>query len=393
MRVLFLFQTFSFKSSTIYLDLLREMQERGHKVTVIAGTTDPDCSGGIQEIEGMEVLFLRLPNQFGAGKLKKGLIQLLIGPMMKSLIRWELWNRKFDVVAYPTPPVTLAPVVEKCHKRYRCITYLMLKDIFPQNAVDLGMMKEGGMTHRYFRKLEKRLYAASDRIGCMSEANVEYIRTHESDVPVKKLEYFPNTVKLKEFHPAAGKNDGKVHLMFGGNMGKPQAVDRLLSGIRKAADIPELSVLHFFFVGDGSESGAIEEFASKTDPEFFTYRHSCPREEYEELLSQCDAGIVSLAPEFTIPNYPSRILSYMQVGKPVLAFTDRNTDIRELVTEEGRFGFWAPSDDEEAFIKILREVVQRKAELPEMGLRGRRYLERYFHTGVSAEILERAYRG
>ncbi|MCR5485931.1 MAG: glycosyltransferase family 4 protein [Lachnospiraceae bacterium] len=393
MRVLFLFQTFSFKHSTIYLDLIREMRDRGHEVTLIAGTSDVSDGSGIQTVEDMEVLFLQLPDQFGKGRIKKGLIQLTIGLQMKLMIKDLLWKRKFDLIAYPTPPVTLAGVVEKCHKHYRCITYLMLKDIFPQNAVDLGMMKENGLLHRYFRRMEKKLYAASDRIGCMSEANVQYVKEHNPEIPDRKLEYFPNTVRIKEYDPGTFRPGEALHFMFGGNMGRPQGIPYLLEAVRIASKDPELSAIRFSFVGDGTESRMIEDYIRKHGLENITYRHSCPREEYEQLLSATDIGIVSLSPEFTIPNYPSRILSYMQIAKPVLCVTDPHTDMRQLVTEEARCGYWAESGNPEMLSEAFREILHQREGLPEMGLRGRRYLERYFSVGVSADILERAYRG
>src|SRR5574344_672810 len=178
MKTLFLFQTFSFEQSTIYLDLIRAVRDAGHSVTVIAGTADDDASDEVQIIESINVVFLKLENQFGAGKIKKGLIQLSIGPRMKALIKKRIWDEKFDLIAYPTPPITLAGTVDMCRRHFGCVTYLMLKDIFPQNAVDLHMMKENGFIYRYFRKMEQKLYRCSDRIGCMSQANIDYVAAH-----------------------------------------------------------------------------------------------------------------------------------------------------------------------------------------------------------------------
>ena len=390
MKILFLFQIFSFKKSTIYLDLINECASRGHEVTVIAGTTEKDLPDGKTKVGDINVIYLKLADQFGAGKIKKGLIQLSITPLMEKLIKKHIWDDRFDIIAYPTPPITLAPVVEKCRKHYKCTTYLMLKDIFPQNAVDLKMMGKDGLTHRYFKKLEKRLYEASEKIGCMSRKNIEYLLEHEPYIDKKKVEYFPNTVKVKPLESISKPAADEVKLMFGGNMGKPQAVDFLLEGIRRAGKDKELKNVKFLFIGDGSESGLIEDFIKNEKPENLTYEASLPRDEYEEKLLAADIGIVSLSKDFTIPNYPSRVLSYMQKAKPIFAVTDVNTDIRELITKEAQCGFWAESGDIEKFIETLKEIVDKKDELGEMGMRGRKYLEDNFDVSVSVDILERA---
>ena len=93
------------------------------------------------------------------------------------------------MILYSTPPITFCGVVEYFQKRDNAKTYLMLKDIFPQNAVDLGMMKTTGakgLIYKYFRKQEKKLYAISDRIGCMSQANVEYVLKDNPEVSKEK---------------------------------------------------------------------------------------------------------------------------------------------------------------------------------------------------------------
>ena len=392
MRFLFLFQTFSFERSTIYLDLINETADRGHDVTVIAGTEDRSKPDGKVRVGKVEVVYLKLPNQFGAGKIKKGLIQLAIGPLMNARILKELKNDRFDVTVYPTPPITLAPVIEKCKKRFNCTNYLMLKDIFPQNAVDLGMMKKNGRTYRYFKKLEKRLYKASDRIGCMSEANIRYLLKHESWIDPDRVELFPNTVKILDLPERKQKKEEGMTLFFGGNMGKPQAVEFLLEGIKRASEIRELKKVSFVFIGDGSESGLIEEFIESEKPDNLTYEHSLPRALYEEKLENADAGIISLSDRFTIPNFPSRILSYMQTATPVLALTDVNTDIKELVTEQAKCGFWSRSGDIEGFIQTLKDMLKAKDELEELGRNGRKYLEEYFDVSRSVDILERVRR-
>ena len=401
LKFLFLFQKFSFKESTIYLDLVRECALAGHEVYVLAGTSEEVDDTVIHDVDGCHVAYVTLPDQFGCGKIKKGLIQLLIEPRFLHVIYQHFWKKEIDLIVCPTPPITMAGVIAKAKKHYNCKAYLMLKDIFPQNAVDLGMFSSSGLIYRYYRRMEKQLYEYSDRIGCMSEANIEYLKAHNPEIDNKKLEYFPNTAAVKEpaedgadnSGPSGAADDGRLRIVFGGNMGRPQDVEGLLASIHECGKRADLADVFFYFYGDGTESRKIEEYIEREKPANLIYRHQLPRDEYEKSLKNSDAGIISLADSFTIPNFPSRLLSYMQISKPVFAVTDASTDIPECIMEEAHCGYAVRAGSPEAFLDGIYWLKSHKKDLPGLGMNGRRYFERYFNVGVSADILERAYRG
>lgn len=386
MKILCLFQKFSFRSSTIYLDLVEALVKAGHEVTVVAGTTQ-ETACGVQEEHGCRVVYLRLPDQFKAGKIKKGLVQLFLEPKMLSLIRKYLWEESFTMILYPTPPITLANVVKKCRSHYKALSYLMLKDIFPQNAVDLGMMAENGLIHKYFQRMERKLYRESDVIGCMSPANIAYMKGKLPPGEQTKLELFPNTVRIKcGAENVRSRTDREtVHFVFGGNMGKPQGIENLLKGMELLKDYRKAE---FFLIGDGTESRFVEEYVRDHALVHVKYQKELPREEYEEILQQQDIGIVSLSSRFTIPNFPSRILSYMQMGKPVLAVTDRCSDIGHMITEEAGCGYFCVSDDPAAFAQKVKEICENSEILTQLGANGRRYLEKNYNVERSVAILE-----
>ncbi len=400
MNVLCLFQKFDFSSATIYLDLVYALKDRGHRVMISA------CSSSgkgyrLETEEGIECAFVPVPDQFHAGKIKKGLIQLTLGRKLLKGVKRYFWQEKVDIIIYPTPPVTLSGILNSLKKHYGAVTYLMLKDIFPQNAVDLKMMGRG-MLYKLFKGMEKELYRESDVIGCMSPANIRYIKDHEPDVPEEKLELFPNTVKILSDTPEAtrdndcNENDIRteesetvsyVNFFFGGNLGVPQAVDFLLKGISELKDYP---LARFIFIGSGTEEGKIREYIEKNDPPNLKLLKELPRREYESILKDADIGMVSLSPLFTIPNFPSRILSYMQMSKPVFAVTDRNTDMGRMIVDEAQCGYWCPSDDIKGFTDTVRQITEEKERLPLLGRNGRKYLKEHFDVESSVGILERA---
>ena len=101
---------------------------------------------------------LRIGNIQKTNVIEKGLSTLMVGRQYIEGVKRYFKGIRFDLVLYPTPPITLAGVVKYIKKRDKATTYLMLKDIFPQNAVDMQMLSKTGikgLLYRYFRKKEK----------------------------------------------------------------------------------------------------------------------------------------------------------------------------------------------------------------------------------------------
>ena len=115
-----------------------------------------------------------------------------------------------------------------------------------------------------------------------------------------------------------------------------------------------------------------------------------PRDEYEQLMRNADVGIVSLSSLFTIPNFPSRVLSYMQVGKPILAVTDRSSDVGRMVSEKAHCGWWCISDDPAVLVNMIDMICTQQELFHTFGMNGRKYLEEHFDVRSSVKILEEA---
>lgn len=383
----------------IYSDLINELTTLGYEVTVVVADHAGHISQtGLSVERGIRVLRVLVGELFRVGFIKKGINTLKVEPRFKRAIKQYLSTERFDLVLYATPPVTFANVVAFCKKKLGCSSYLMLKDIFPQNAVDIGLFSNGGLLHYLFRKKEAKLYALSDTIGCMSQANMDYLRTQQPDLIQGRLELFPNTVSItrldealtgslhadrKEIRECYGIPEDRTVFVFGGNLGKPQGIDALLKAIQSLEQYPQA---YFLFVGNGSEKKKVQEAAEKYENTGFV--DLIPVDDYHMLMQACDVGIISLDVRFTIPNYPSRTLSYMAMAKPILAFTDRVTDIRRLVETEAECGLWSAADDINGFTGRVKALCEDETLRLQYGKNGRRYLEEHFDVSRSIRQLE-----
>lgn len=386
----------SIDERNIYTDLLREFYKNGHSVYVISPVEKrKNQTTKLLKTEKATILKLKIGNTQKTNIIEKGISTISIEPQFIAGIKRYFSDVKFDLVIYSTPPITFCNAIEFVKKRDGANTYLLLKDIFPQNAVDLGMMSKSGikgLIYKVFRNKEKKLYRISDYIGCMSQANVDYVLKHNPDINPEKVEICPNSVEVVDMSVDEKTRDeirrkydiplDKKVFVYGGNLGKPQGIDFMIECLKsqeKNADV------YFLIVGDGTEYGKIEVYIKNDKPTNVRLMKRLPKEDYDKMVAACDVGMIFLDHRFTIPNFPSRLLSYMQAKIPVLAVTDPNTDIGKVIVDGG-FGWWCESDDVEGLIDVLKDIINNK-DVNEMGVKGFVRLKEEYDVKSSAQII------
>ena len=381
MNILFLslLQINSLGQHSIYTDLLREFVKRGHFVRIVSPTAEQETADLPRD--GYAILRVKTPQIAGVGLLKKGIGTMVITPNIKRAMKRFCAGEHYDLVPYPTPPITLAGVVDWVKRRDGARTYLLLKDIFPQNAVDVGILKKSGLKgliYRYFRAKEKKLYAISDRIGCMSQANVDYLLRQDPELDPAKVEICPNSVeplertitaeRRRELREKYGIPQDKTVFLYGGNLGRPQGVPFIMDCLRACRNRQDC---FFFICGSGTEFPALQAFAETEDLPNVKVLSSLPHDDYEDMVPACDVGLLFLDCRFTIPNFPSRLLSYMQARLPVLCCTDPNTDVGD-VCQGGGFGWKCLSNDVSSFCTAVDSACAADREA--MGAKSYEYL-------------------
>lgn len=371
----------------IYQDLMRKFRDEGHQVYIVTSAERRlRQETSLVESHGVKILNVKTLNVQKTNIVEKGIGTLLIERQFKSAIKKYLGGISFDLITYSTPPITFTNVVKYLkRKNPRAISYLQLKDIFPQNAVDIGMFGERSIFNWYFRKKEKALYQTSDFIGCMSPANVEFVLKHNLEVSPENVEVAPNSVELKEDAVMNDPDQKKAEnyyirrkydlpydkpiFIYGGNLGKPQGIDYLV----KCLDANKHRTDCFFvIVGSGTHYDLISDWYNENKDCNVKLMKSLPKSDYDLLVKNCDVGLIFLDHRFTIPNYPSRLLSYLENKMPVLCATDMNTDIGRIAEENG-YGFWCESVKPEDFTMLVDKMLS--SDKKAMGEKGYEFLK------------------
>ena len=388
----------------IYNDLMRKFRNEGHQVYVVSPSERREnMPTRLVDANGVHVLNVKTLNVQKTNVIEKGLGQVSIEFLYKRAIKKYFGNVRFDLILYSTPPITFPKVIKYAKQSNpNAKTYLMLKDIFPQNAVDMGMLSKSGVKgilYKYFRNKEKTLYALSDFIGCMSPANVKYVLEHNPEVALRQaqgpiVEVAPNSVELQPEGESTNEEARKAILdkygipsdkpvfIYGGNLGVPQGIPFLIDCLEANKNRTDC---HFVVVGNGTFYQKLADwYESNLEPsgtlkpsETFsvTVMKGLPKEEYDQLVRACNVGLIFLDYRFTIPNYPSRLLSYLEYKMPVIACTDPNCDTG-TIAQENNYGIWVPSNDVKAFGLAVDEMLRR--DIKSMGSNGYEFLQKNY---------------
>ena len=387
----------------IYTDLLREFAKNNHNVYIVSPIErrNGQVTGILKKqhneySDNVTILKVRTGNIQKTNMIEKGVSTLLLEYQLIQAISHYYKDVTFDLILYSTPPVTIVKPIIYVKQRDHAKTYLLLKDITPQAIVDLGVMTTTGIKgfiYKYFRSKEKQLYKISDYIGCMSQANVDYVIQHNTELDPEKVEICPNCIEVidksvdektrKRIREKYGIPLDKKVFVYGGNLGKPQGIPFLIKCLHKCRDIENA---FFLIVGDGTEYGKIESYVNKYQQSNLKLMKHLPKEEFDTLVGACDVGLIFLDHRFTTPNFPSRLLSYMQAKLPVIACTDTSSDVGTTI-EKGKFGWWIVSENSENFKSLVNKVLT--ANTVQFGENGYSYAVNNFSVDNGYRIINK----
>lgn len=377
------------------MDLIRCFSEHGHSVTVVSPAERKYKQNTCMISDGnLSLLKVRIGNVQKCNVVEKGITTVTLGFVFKNAIKKYCADKKFDLILYSTPPITFSDVISYVKKRDGAATYLLLKDIFPQNAIDLGMMTKSGLKsliYKYFKAKEHKLYDLSDHIGCMSQANADYIVKNEPWLNADKLHINPNSMAVaplekdealsRAIREKYGIPDDKRVFVYGGNLGRPQDIPFVIECLKANENKDDR---YFVICGTGTEYPKLKQYVDDNKPSNVLLINGLPKAEYEAFIKACDVGLIFLDFRFTIPNFPSRILSYMQNGMPVISCTDLSTDVGDVIAD-GNFGWKCESNSVESFTAAVDAACE--AELAVMGNNAYEYLLTHYTVEESYKIL------
>lgn len=385
-------------AAQIYHSLARAFQRRGHDVAVVtkvpthyvmgeeAGAVRP----GWDEVEGVRTLRVGgLPFE-GGHPVLRGLDHLMAGWSFRKASReWP----GADVVLVYSPPLPLASAGVRYQEQFGALMVLNVQDLYPQTAVDLGLLRNRTAIH-LAERMERRAYRRAARIVVHSEGNRAYL-LERRDIPPEKVRVIYNWVDVEAIRPGPRENGfraehglgGKFVVSYAGLMGYAQD---LAAVIECAASMQAEEDVLFLLVGEGVLEGRWKKMAAERGLRNVRFLPMQPRERYVQLLAASDVCLIPLSGDLKIPVVPGKLQSIMANGRPILAIADPGGDTPKLVEESGG-GVNVLPGCPRALGDSIRRLKADPALREEMGRRGRAYAEAHFSLTHCAAAYEEVF--
>lgn len=316
-------------------DLAREFARQGHSLTVLLPSPDQYEPWSLEEIDGVQVLRLKSPRTKDICYVRRTLGECAMPfAMLRQLRRSPLSSERWDGVVWYAPSIFHGPLASALKSRSNCKGYLIIRDIFPEWAVDMGLMGRG-LTYRFFDAVARYQYSVADVIGVQTPGNRGYFDGWQKQ-PGRRLEVLQNWLdKPAQVCCSIRVNEtalvGRKVFVYAGNMGIAQGMDILLDLAEKLRHRTDVG---FLFVGRGSDASRLRASALERKLDNVLFYDEIHPDEIPDLYSQCSAGIVALDPRHKSHNIPGKFLTYMQSGLPVLANVNSGNDLAQMIRDE-----------------------------------------------------------
>jgi glycosyltransferase involved in cell wall biosynthesis len=317
-------------------DLSREFVRQGHAITVMLPTAGLGTPWLIEDMNGVQVLRLKAPRTKDIGYVRRTINEFLMPfLMLRNLRKSPLADVRWEGVVWYSPTIFLGPLANALKKSSACRSYLIIRDIFPEWAVDMGLLGRG-LPYRFFKTVERYQYSVADVIGVQTQGNAPYFADWVKQSG-RRVEVLQNWLAEApdvgcSISVADSVLAGRKIFVYAGNMGVAQGMDILLDLAERLCDRSDVG---FLFVGRGSDAQRLRGEAKARGLGNVMFHDEIDPSEIPGLYAQCHVGIVALDPRHKTHNIPGKFLTYMQAGLPVLASINPGNDLTGLIQSEG----------------------------------------------------------
>jgi len=391
MKLLFIVDDYIPHSSKVAAKMMHELAidllEKGNEVTVLTPAPNLEKKMQISIIDGVNVVYFRGGAIKNNSRIKRAYNESLLSFRAWFYTSKYLNKMQIDGVIFYSPSIFFGLLVLKLKQLWKCESYLILRDVFPQWAVDNHLIKQGSFIHNYFKFFENISYKSASKIGVMSKANMLYFQSLYLNS--KKFEVLHNWSKSTKIDPFTINYRKKLNLedkivfFYGGNIGQAQQMSNLIELSKRLINKKEA---HFLFVGNGDEVELLLSEKSKYNLNNITYIPSVTQKEYHNMLCEFDVGLFSLHKDHITHNFPGKLLGYMNCSKPILGCVNSGNDLQKLINANNA-GYIVSSGDHDELEKYALLLLKDSILRSSLGLNGKELLENEFSVNSASKQL------
>lgn len=365
-------------------ELACEFLLQGHEVTVVTPSTQLNRPYDISELDGISIWRFKSGEIKNVGKIKRALNETLLSYRAWQKLKPLFEQKHHDLIVYYSPSIFWGGLVTRLKKLWGAPSYLILRDFFPQWAVDQGLIQSGSSIEKYFRFFENKNYTSADIIGVMSKKNKEWFEKNSRTD--KKIEILYNwaadtpTISQNCFRESLGLQE-KVVYFYGGNIGHAQD---MMNIVRLAKKMQEKKAAHFLLVGAGDEVELIKESIIKERLNNITLLSSVSQDTYKQMLAEFDIGLFTLHKNHQTHNFPGKLLGYMVQSMPILGSINPQNDLKSIIEDAGA-GLISINGEDAVFLANAIKLLNNRNERKEIGQNAKKLLKQTFSVETAAK--------
>ena len=345
-------------------DLGQAFVKSGSRVNIIVPDSAQEQDVNIHIEDGVKVIRVKALHTKDVGYLQRTIAEFLNSFLMWRRLRKNphFLQEKIDGVVWYSPTIFWGPLIARLKKHYQAKSYLILRDIFPDWALDLGVIKKGP-AYRFLKAIEKYQYRQATVIGVQSPNNQSYFVKKYPQLK-NKVEVLWNWASPLPHIQACSLDLSKTGLaeryicIYAGNMGVAQGIDVLFDIARALKDQNNIG---FVFVGRGSEVPRLKKQVIDEHLSNILFFDEVPSQEIPALYAQCQMGLLALDVRHQTHNIPGKFLSYLQSNLPVLAIVNPGNDLINLI-QEHQIGLVSSAAPDQVLLNQLQAWVNQHQE-------------------------------
>ncbi len=365
-------------------ELACELVIKGHNVTVVTPSHTLHERIETSILDGVTIWRFRSGDVKASNKIKRAINETLLSYRAWHGLKPLFEQNRQDLIVYYSPSIFWGGLVRKLKTIWDVPAYLILRDFFPQWAIDQGLIRPGSTIEKYFRFFETRNYAAANRIGVMSQKNLEWFHSitkvsapieilynWAADTPVTNTGRFRHTLGLED----------KIIYFYGGNIGHAQD---MMNIVRLAKNMRFESKAHFLLVGAGDEFDLVQQAIDNMHLENITLLPSVSQDVYKDMLAEIDIGLFTLHQGHTTHNFPGKLLGYMVQEKPILGSINTGNDLQDVI-ETAEAGLISINGNDEVFLANAMKLLNNESFRHQTGKQAKQLLEASFSVEAAAK--------
>lgn len=371
-------------------DLANELVLQGHEVIVIVPAAGQKKLWSDEISDGLAVLRLFAPQTKNISRIKRAFSEMFLPFfMILGFIKSPYFSLKLDGVVWYSPTIFFGPFIHILKRKNNCSSYLILRDIFPDIAIDLGILKRG-LVYRIFKIIEAYQYSLANSIGVQSESDLLYLHDW-TKLPKRHLEVLHNWLTHRtevepKFSIADSSLAGKKVIVYAGNMGLMQGIDIVLELAKRFLIYDDIGIL---LLGRGSEVPRLKREAAKSGLNNILFHDEIPPSEVSAVLSQCHIGLLLLDPRLKTHNIPGKLITYMHAGLPILGRINSGNDLLDII-KNNDIGLAYDGEGSEEFLLMADLMLNDHHARTRMSVNSKAKVVELFSSAVACNQITKA---